>query len=325
MPLTGQSSSDRLQSWSTHGIKSTDQFAYFREAICRAFTNLAPEKPASIDFPATLEHIRIGCGALNRLAYKNYVVHRSLPKAASTSARCFYLNLKLAGDCNIRLADRELRQDSGQIALFDSARGFAIEHKKSSSFGVASLQIPTEALNQRLSTPDDVLPTRISDDPVLGPLIAMSMKTLNLNAARMAEIDSVKLFDVLLDLVALSYSRREYRGVRETSSIAHATTLAVHQAIETRIRKPGLQVSDIAASVGISERYVHMLLAKNGTTFSDHLMQRRLEGIAADLRDPKNASRDIGSIAFDWGFAELSHFSRRFKQRFGVRPRDWRG
>jgi AraC family transcriptional regulator, positive regulator of tynA and feaB len=36
------------------------------------------------------------------------------------------------------------------------------------------------------------------------------------------------------------------------------------------------------------------------------------------------AATNIGSIAFDWGFSDLSHFTRRFRQRFGCTPRDWR-
>jgi AraC family transcriptional regulator, positive regulator of tynA and feaB len=85
-----------------------------------------------------------------------------------------------------------------------------------------------------------------------------------------------------------------------------------------------LKVADVAGDVGISNRYVHALMARSGTTFSDHVMARRLDAIAADLRRPASAARDIGSIAFDWGFADLSHFSRRFKERFGMRARDWR-
>ncbi|HEY0909211.1 MAG TPA: AraC family transcriptional regulator, partial [Bradyrhizobium sp.] len=26
----------------------------------------------------------------------------------------------------------------------------------------------------------------------------------------------------------------------------------------------------------------------------------------------------------DWGFSDLSHFTRRFKQRFGCTPGEWR-
>jgi len=61
-----------------------------------------------------------------------------------------------------------------------------------------------------------------------------------------------------------------------------------------------------------------------GNSFADYVMQRRLDGVAADLRDPAHRSRVIGDIAFNWGFADLSHFARRFKQRFGIRASEWR-
>ncbi|MDU1664915.1 MAG: helix-turn-helix domain-containing protein, partial [Bradyrhizobium sp.] len=109
-----------------------------------------------------------------------------------------------------------------------------------------------------------------------------------------------------------------------TTSFADATTLALRRAIHERLREPGLTVATVARMVGISERYVHKLLARAGTSFSELVMERRLDGAARDLRDPCCAARDIGSIAFDWGFSDLSHFTRRFKQRFGMRPRDWR-
>jgi AraC-like DNA-binding protein len=140
----------------------------------------------------------------------------------------------------------------------------------------------------------------------------------------MAEEDSVRLFDVLLDLVALSLSRRSRAQTAEAASFADATVLALRRAIHERLREPGLTVAAVAGTVGISERYVHKLFERSGTTFSDYVMDRRLMGAAADLKDPALGRRGIGAIAFDWGFSDLSHFTRRFKQRFGCRPRDWR-
>jgi len=50
----------------------------------------------------------------------------------------------------------------------------------------------------------------------------------------------------------------------------------------------------------------------------------KVDGAAADLRDQAMAGREIGAIAFERDFSDLSHFTRRFKQRFGCRPRDGR-
>jgi AraC-like DNA-binding protein len=34
--------------------------------------------------------------------------------------------------------------------------------------------------------------------------------------------------------------------------------------------------------------------------------------------------RQIGEIAYAWGFASLSHFSRSFKERFALSPSEYR-
>jgi len=43
-----------------------------------------------------------------------------------------------------------------------------------------------------------------------------------------------------------------------------------------------------------------------------------------ELCDPRSAERNITEIAFFWGFSDSSHFSRSFKQQFGVSPRTFR-
>jgi AraC-like DNA-binding protein len=166
---------------------------------------------------------------------------------------------------------------------------------------------------------------RVSDDPFVGHLIVETARSLNAGALRMTEDEAVGLFGVLLDLVALSLSRRSRAQTAEAACFADATALALRRAVHERLSEQGLTVATVAGAVGISERYVHKLFERAGTTFSDYIMDRRLDGAARDLNDPAKADSAIGTIAFDWGFSDLSHFTRRFKQRFGCRPRDWRG
>ena len=320
----------RLRSWNTAAVRPAEQFSYYREAICQAFMNLTPEPARGIGFAAEVQSIGIGrdgkntTGAINRVTFPEHVVRRSRADIAASAQRCFYLNLKLAGRCTIVQDDCEVSLSAGQVGIFDSDRTFALQHDRGPSLGVISFRVPAEALFSRLPNAPDIAPMRLSDDPCVGALIVETARSLNANALRLAADDTAALFDVLLDLAALGVSRSFRREAHATTSFADATTLALRRAIHERLREPGLTVATVASMVGISERYVHKLLARAGTSFSELVMERRLDGAARDLRDPCCAARDIGSIAFDWGFSDLSHFTRRFKQRFGMRPRDWR-
>ncbi|WP_236759231.1 helix-turn-helix domain-containing protein [Agrobacterium tumefaciens] len=85
---------------------------------------------------------------------------------------------------------------------------------------------------------------------------------------------------------------------------------------------PALTPATAAEHFRISVRYVHRLLEDSGETFSQFLLRQRLQKCADDLRTKGGCS--IGEIAFRWGFNDLSHFSRSFRNQFGVAPREYR-
>lgn len=313
----------RQQSWNTASVRPAEQFSFYREAICQAFMHLTPEKPERPGFAAHVQSVPLGAMVMNRVTFPAHTVRRLPSDIAASDRRCFYLNLKLAGRCRIVQDGRELCLSSGQVGIFDSDQPFALLHDGGPALGVASFKVPADVLADRLGPSLPIRPTRLSDDPALGMLIVESARVLNASALRLPPAEAATLSGVLLDLVALALSRGGRDRAREAGAFADATMLALQRAIGERLREPGLTVAAVAAAVGISERYVHKLLARSGTSFAELVMARRLDGAAAELRSAR-AGRDIGSVAFEWGFADLSHFTRRFKQRFGMRPRDWR-
>jgi AraC-like DNA-binding protein len=302
--------------------------AFYREAICQSFMNLTPKPPPAADFPAVVESLRLGegaqKGAINRVTFPAHGVRRSAADIASSDRSCFYLNLKLAGRCRIQQAGSEISLSSGQVGIFDSDRQFTLLFDRGPRLQVASFWVPAEELRERLPAGCDVAPARVSDDPFIGHLIVETARALNAGVLRMEEQETIRLFHALLELVASSLSRRSRLGIAEAESVVDATAHALRRAIHDRLREPGLKVADVARTVGISERYVHKLFARSGQNFTNYVIDQRLDGAARDLRDPAKPERAIGIIAFDWGFSDLSHFTRRFKQRFGCRPRDWR-
>jgi AraC-like DNA-binding protein len=99
----------------------------------------------------------------------------------------------------------------------------------------------------------------------------------------------------------------------------------LHSFIELRLDDPELSVECIAKGCNMSLRSVHRAFATDPTgSASRYFWMRRVERCADDLRDPGQADRPITDICFSWGFNSTSHFSRLFKERYGVTPRDYR-
>jgi AraC-like DNA-binding protein len=125
-----------------------------------------------------------------------------------------------------------------------------------------------------------------------------------------------------LDLVAIAIGQSAETNRPSTYSSAMLVRLKAY--ISGRLHDPGLCLADTAAALGISTRYVNVLLQGQNDSFGRHVLARRLEACRRDLADLAHAHRQLIEIAFAWGFNDQSHFSRTFKERFGVSPRDYR-
>ncbi len=95
--------------------------------------------------------------------------------------------------------------------------------------------------------------------------------------------------------------------------------------IEAKLADPELSVEQIAYACGISVRGLHRHFAQDPAgSVSHYLWQRRLIRCAEALRDPSRPHLSITDVCFSYGFSSSSHFSRLFKDQFGVSPVHYR-
>ena len=88
-------------------------------------------------------------------------------------------------------------------------------------------------------------------------------------------------------------------------------------------RRSLLSLTATAAALGISPRYVNSLFADTRPR-SSACARRALEQCQARPRLAVLAQRHVSEIAFAWGFNDLSHFGRVFREHYGMSPRDFR-
>ena len=66
------------------------------------------------------------------------------------------------------------------------------------------------------------------------------------------------------------------------------------------------------------------MLARSDIRLSALIQTQRLRWVRAALTDLSTADVPIGMLAQQHGYVSASHFSRRFRQEFGMTPREWR-
>ncbi len=316
----------RPRVWRTDDVAEGERFAYYREAICEAFMELAPERAGDTAFAARVECVPLGEGAINRVRASPHPVNRTRAEIGRSTRQCYYLNLQLGAECRIAQGGRNLSLKAGQVGIFDSARAFTLHHPMAADLRVASFWVPHEALD-RIAGPDarfDGL--MLSDHPRLGPLIAATARTLNDRAESLTEAEARTLFDSLLRLTALAAEDDPPLAAHEPA-LRPALLQALLDFVEARLDDPGLSVALAAVHLGVSKRYVHRLCEGTGRSFTEHVIDRRLDRAVAALTAPPPAegrTPTLAELAYRTGFSDLSHFNRRFKARFGATPREVR-
>ncbi|WP_293395284.1 helix-turn-helix domain-containing protein [Nevskia sp.] len=94
--------------------------------------------------------------------------------------------------------------------------------------------------------------------------------------------------------------------------------------IEAHLEDPELSPATIANGTRISVRYLHWLFKSTGTTAFQYVVHKRLLRCRLDLENPRMQGRKIIDIAYSAGFQNATHFARRFRDEFGMSPKDYR-
>jgi AraC-like DNA-binding protein len=161
--------------------------------------------------------------------------------------------------------------------------------------------------NQALRLLSSYLGVLSEDDRSLTPAVARSVAT--------------HIFDLVVLAAGVSGEARQI--VRQRGAKA-AWRRAIMDDVFASAQMPEFSPHTIARKLGISERYVRLILSETGRSFTELVLTRRLDIAHHCLSDPQSDRRTIADIAFAAGFSDISHFNRSFRSRFGLTPTDVR-
>jgi AraC-like DNA-binding protein len=129
--------------------------------------------------------------------------------------------------------------------------------------------------------------------------------------------------DHVRDLLALAVgATRDAHELATRRGLCAARLHAIKDDIRKNLGRADLSVHSIAASHRVSVRYVQKLFEDSGCTFTQFVMEQRLDAAYKALAAP--SSPPINAIVYDLGFGDLSYFNRMFRRRYGCTPSDVR-
>jgi AraC family transcriptional regulator, positive regulator of tynA and feaB len=307
-----------MRSWSTASQEGANRLGYWRDAICEAIFEL-DFASADEGIEARMRQHDLGPLQLSDISISSpHSVTRSHRAAARERRPHLNLNWVRSGAWQVEHYGRTIDLAAGDMVLLDNRQPYSVTARQGSLHMVARL--PIEWIRCWLPTPEAAVarPVR-AGDPWHGALVA------TLDEAMRDERDDEAWRKLCTQQIggALALTL----GAAESQLSNHTRQLyrRIQGAIQERFFEHDLDAAAIAAAVSISPRYLHKILAQEGTTYVQELFSVRLRHACDLLGDTRFAALSVSEIGWRSGFCDPSHFSRRFKSRFGQSPGQWRG
>ena len=295
--------------------------AGFQAAVCEHIPFEVESTEGGDDFYSAGAACQIGGLTLSRIYASSAYSGFRVPPSRNDSIHSYTLLLKQSGG-NVSLHGRRCCTiDAGQIVLIDSKDALGSrQHAEGASLMVS---IPAHALASRYANVDDwcLIPL----DATTGVATILHECMLSYWRAH-RDMNATDVHDLLAGLIHLIGAA--FKGCGQLPEFESYTLkmhfLRVRQIIATNLEDPNLSTDYVANRLGLSKSYLHEIMRSAKTTLGRSILSARLDRGREILADPGMAGRSISDVAFSTGFQDLSHFSRRFNERFGCSPREFR-
>jgi AraC-like DNA-binding protein len=246
-------------------------------------------------------------------------VSRWLSSQPVRSSGSVLLHLQSAGQSVNQQCGRSLPVHSGEAAICDPDRRYQVDFL--TTYEMFVLEVPVARLALREPGFDLERFAGQKVDPWRSQLLLAFLRAA-WRHRRSLYIDTEWRECVSRTCVDLAIGAMARTGTDKLAGAPAEMRRTVIGYIRRNLADPGLRTSSVARGLGISPRSVQNVFEQLATTASAFILESRLDKAAERLA--LDARGSITELAFDCGFSDSAYFSRCFRDRFRVSPRDYR-
>ncbi|MBB3674381.1 helix-turn-helix domain-containing protein [Modestobacter versicolor] len=305
----------------TSALPRTDRLEAFRVAMQEASVPCRVEhRPRTGGLHARMTLVPLGAASVFNTDASGFRLVRTPRHVRQESVPMVALAFQQAGRGEYAQRGHEQVVRGADLMLVDLTAPY--------SFGCAtgggsrSFQVPQDQLALPMDVVRRAVP-RLRSSPLHGLVRAHLDQVCNradefAAATGAAALGTATVELVRALLVSAAGETRLSAAVREQTLVSR-----VRAYVAQHLTDPDLTPATIAAAHAVSVRLLYQACSEAGLSLEQHVITARLERARAALVSPAGRRRSIAATAAACGFADPSHFARRFKAAYGLTPREW--
>lgn len=309
---------------STEGVHPARRLDAWQKMIGDTFAPVETQvRSEPRGFVGQIESIALGCVSLSSIkVHGGRIVHRTPHHIARSRGSAYFLEIPLCGQVTLEHCGHRGIADSEAMVLIDADQA-TIAHSEMTHHSL-NITVRAEQMRRYLGNPEDycgrVMSTRDGLPRVLKNLVLSVFDEAS-------SIDSVLLSGVgkeIVELIALALQSRRPVSSAAAPSVKWAHLARARSYIAVNLHDPSLTPASIAEALGMSRRYLGFVFQLTEFSVMEWLLEERLNRCREALKSASFEKHSITEIAYENGFRDSHHFTKCFKKRFGMTPRDFR-
>jgi AraC-like DNA-binding protein len=296
-------------------VPASDRFGYWHDVVCGRFVPASSLDKSQNDFDASLVTRAVGPLEISHFRAPPHFWSREKKHISADDHDDILLSILLSGSGALEQDGRTVVQRQHEIVLYDTSQSFRYDLASE----IVLVKIPRRLLASRYTNLRSLMAVGVRTDLSLNALLMdLATRTMLLDVPDDSSTTvGARLASSVLDLVSAVIDLE----IEERGALNHQRMSQLERAQRYAVANLGdetLSPEAMAKRGAVSLRTLNRLFAKIGTTPMRWVWQRRLQASHSALSE--GCATSVTDAAFQFGFSEVSHFSRSFKAAYGVSP-----
>ncbi|WP_253741381.1 helix-turn-helix domain-containing protein [Rhodococcus sp. KB6] len=263
----------------------------------------------------------LGAASLFRSESTGMRLTRTARHVRSASMPVLAIALQESGIGHLDQHDEQRRVPAGELLMTDLTSTY--DFSWTGTGASQCLYVPMDRLGLPIDTVRDAA-TRPHHSNLYPVMIAHVRELFRSAALLETDPAAEQLGEASIELARALVASIAHANPDASAPRSALAMTSIRRYIREHLHDPALNPARIAHAHNISLRQLYKICSDNGFRIEQWIITQRLQKARDELARPATVDLPIATIAHRAGFVDAGHFSRRFRQAYGLSPTRWR-